>query len=461
MTMSKASLRTLLLVLGSLAAERAYAEPPPEGDRQTLSLADCLALARENNPVASQAQERIRELVADYEATRSSFFPRVALTSYYQRLDQDRMPPGGFTPPGQRLFDQEGLTTVTARQTLFKGGKTYYGAQAATLGAEAQREESTRTADEILYTVTAAFFRLLEAKENLRVATESLGQRQAFAAVAEALYRAGNVTRLDFLRARSLVADAEQAEVEAGNAITQGRVILATAMGLRDEAMADALDVRGELPQDPPPVSDLGSLWQVALRDSPEIKKLDLSLAQSQALIKAARAGYFPEVNLQGAVGLRHQDVAGTKGEWLIGAFLDFPFFEGGMLKGRLASMSKQLLLFRTLLLVISVVILALVVYTFTMEKIRSIAVMKLIGAPNRVIIRLVMEQSLLLTVSAFAFGLVLIQNTYTLFPRTIVPLPADHLMTFGIAVAGGVLASVLGLWQALTTEPAMALGGG
>jgi putative ABC transport system permease protein len=123
--------------------------------------------------------------------------------------------------------------------------------------------------------------------------------------------------------------------------------------------------------------------------------------------------------------------------------------------------MSKQLLLFRTLLLVISVVILALVVYTFTMEKIRSIAVMKLIGAPNRVIIRLVMEQSLLLTVSAFAFGLVLIQNTYTFFPRTIVLLSADHLMTFVIAVAGGMLASVLGLWQALTTEPAMALGGG
>ena len=131
------------------------------------------------------------------------------------------------------------------------------------------------------------------------------------------------------------------------------------------------------------------------------------------------------------------------------------------VLKGRLASMTKQLLLFRTLLLVISVVILALVVYTFTMEKIRSIAVMKLIGAPNRVIVRLVMEQSLLLTVSAFAFGVVAIQNPYALFPRTILPLPADHLTTFAIALAGGILASVLGLWQALTTEPAMALGGG
>jgi putative ABC transport system permease protein len=131
------------------------------------------------------------------------------------------------------------------------------------------------------------------------------------------------------------------------------------------------------------------------------------------------------------------------------------------MLKGRLASMSKQLMLFRMLLIVISVVILALVVYTFTMEKIRSIAVMKLIGAPNRVIIRLVMEQSLLLTVSAFALGIVLIENTYRFFPRTILLLPSDHMVTFVIAMVGGVLASVLGLWQALTTEPAMALGGG
>jgi putative ABC transport system permease protein len=130
------------------------------------------------------------------------------------------------------------------------------------------------------------------------------------------------------------------------------------------------------------------------------------------------------------------------------------------MLKGRLASMAKQLLLFRTLLLIISVVIVSLVVYTFTMEKIRSIAVMKLIGAPDRVIIRMVMEQSLLLTVGAFLFGLILIQNTYQMFPRTILRVPGDDLLTFMVALTGGILASILGLWHALKTQPAMALGG-
>ncbi len=130
------------------------------------------------------------------------------------------------------------------------------------------------------------------------------------------------------------------------------------------------------------------------------------------------------------------------------------------MLKGRLAGMTKQLLLFRTLLMIISVTIISLVVYTFTMEKIRSIAVMKLIGAPDWVIVRLVMEQSLLLTISAFLFGVVLIGNTYSLFPKTILLVPGDTLLTFIVVFAGGILASILGLWHALKTQPAMALGG-
>ncbi|MGE5301320.1 MAG: hypothetical protein ACM3MB_10240 [Acidobacteriota bacterium] len=78
--------------------------------------------------------------------------------------------------------------------------------------------------------------------------------------------------------------------------------------------------------------------------------------------------------------------------------------------------------------------------------------------APDRVIIRMVMEHSLLLTIGAFLFGLILIQNTYQLFPRTILLVPGDILFTFVIAFAVGILASILGLWHALKTQPAMAL---
>jgi len=35
-----------------------------------------------------------------------------------------------------------------------------------------------------------------------------------------------------------------------------------------------------------------------------------------------------------------------------------------------------------------------------------------------------------------------------------------DDLITFSVAFGGGILASILGLWQAMKTQPAMALGG-
>jgi putative ABC transport system permease protein len=145
---------------------------------------------------------------------------------------------------------------------------------------------------------------------------------------------------------------------------------------------------------------------------------------------------------------------------WLYLSAFTTPQEEELMLKGKLSGMTRQLLLFRTLLSLISVVIISMVIYTFTMEKIRSIAVMKLIGAPNWVIVRLVMEQSLLLTISAFLFGLALIQITYPYFPKTILRLPGDDLITFGVAFVGGILASILGLMQAIKTQPALALGG-
>jgi putative ABC transport system permease protein len=129
------------------------------------------------------------------------------------------------------------------------------------------------------------------------------------------------------------------------------------------------------------------------------------------------------------------------------------------MLKGRLAKPKAQTLMFRIILFIVSIVIISLVIYTFTLEKIRTIAVMKLIGAPNRVIIRMVLEESVILTTGSFLFGLVLIHNTYQVFPRLVVLYPSDDFFTLLIALLGATLASCLGVLHALKTEPALALG--
>jgi putative ABC transport system permease protein len=95
-----------------------------------------------------------------------------------------------------------------------------------------------------------------------------------------------------------------------------------------------------------------------------------------------------------------------------------------------------------------------------TIEKIRAIATLKLMGASNWVIVRLILEQSLVLTVASFGFAYVLVHLTYEKFPRTLVFIAAETLLTFVIMFVGGALASLLAIWQALRTPPSLALGG-
>ena len=308
-----------------------------------LSLEECLTLARQRNPVVRAARERTREMVADYEAARAKFFPRLTLLSYYERVDPDRLSPGGAAST-QRLFAREGLTSLTGKQLLFDGLKTYYNTKAATLAEKAQQQEVARTGDEVAYQVTEAFYRLLEAKATEQVAHTALKERQTFLEITEAFFKAGKVTRVDAFKSRSQVLEAEQGLVEAVNAQKLAKEILARTLGLEEKG---SLDIRGQLPQQFTPAGDFESLWNRLKEANPELKALKLELAQSQALIKAAKGGYLPEVSLQGAAGVRHRDVGGTKQEYLGGVFMEFPFFEGGLTRaqvGKAASQYRQLL---------------------------------------------------------------------------------------------------------------------
>jgi outer membrane protein len=330
---SRPKILLTLLFVGAMT----WATPGLAMDYQALSLEDCLSLARQHNPALAASREKVQELVADYQAARSKFFPRLVLLSYYDRVPPNRFTSGALT--NQELFKREGYTAVTGKQIVFDGLKTYFNTQAAKQGTQAQKQEVQRTADELGYTVTEAFYRLIEAKENLRVAQEALQQRQEFSKLTEAFYKAGKVTNLDFVRAQSQVSEAEQARVEAENAIRLAREILARTLGLQEQVR---VDIRGQLPQQFAAAGDLEGLWQEALKQNPEIKRLDLELAQSQTLIKAARGSYFPEVSLQAVGDTRHRDLGGTKPEWLAGVFMEYPFFEGGLTRAQVAKATSQ-----------------------------------------------------------------------------------------------------------------------
>ncbi|WP_347309693.1 ABC transporter permease [Defluviimonas sp. SAOS-178_SWC] len=120
----------------------------------------------------------------------------------------------------------------------------------------------------------------------------------------------------------------------------------------------------------------------------------------------------------------------------------------------------RQIGLFLGILLTVSAVVIALIIYTMTMEKLKQIATLKLIGAPDRTIIGLIVQQSLALGLVGWSFGLLLILLVKDYFPRRVVLEPFNAAVLAGIIIVVCIAASGLGVRAALKVDPATAIGG-
>ena len=119
----------------------------------------------------------------------------------------------------------------------------------------------------------------------------------------------------------------------------------------------------------------------------------------------------------------------------------------------------RQIGLFLGILLSVSAVVIALIIYTMTMEKLKQIATLKLIGAPDRTIIALIVQQALILGASGWGIGLALILTVKDYFPRRVVLEPFNVMVLAGIIAAACLLSSALGVRAAMKVDPATALG--
>ncbi len=133
---------------------------------------------------------------------------------------------------------------------------------------------------------------------------------------------------------------------------------------------------------------------------------------------------------------------------------------EALLVQGMVDKARQQLGMFRVLLTVIAAIIMALILYTLTLDKLHSIALLKLIGARNRVILGMIAEQALVLGVLGYGIAYLAGQKLFPLFPRRVVLTQADLIQLAVIVFLISVLASVLGIWRAMRVEPNQALMG-
>ena len=125
-----------------------------------------------------------------------------------------------------------------------------------------------------------------------------------------------------------------------------------------------------------------------------------------------------------------------------------------------IATSARQIGMFLVILAVVSAAIVAFIIYTMTLGKIREIAVLKLIGTRNRTIAGMILQQALGLGLIGFIVGKVAATFWAPVFPKYVLLESGDAVRGFIVVMLICALASTLAIRVALRVDPAAAIGG-
>ncbi len=166
------------------------------------------------------------------------------------------------------------------------------------------------------------------------------------------------------------------------------------------------------------------------------------------AVVATIKAGYDVDKTAEDIRRFKHKSVYTKEEEKVI------------LTQNLIKRASKQIGMFTVILVVVSTIIIALIIYTMTLEKMKEIAIMKLIGIPNSMIIKMIVQETVLLGVLAFIAGNIFAHLIYTKFPKRVVLETPDAFALFVVVIIASILASIVGVKKVISADPAQAIGG-
>ncbi len=290
---------------------------------QTISLADALNIALNNNPRMSISKAKLAAASASITETRGSGFPKVAwevngshsnnpLTVFANKLAQGNASFGDFganhyTGPSTlnvkpAALDNPGYytnwnTAVVLNIPLFSGGGDTARLKKAETLLKAAQLGDQQAKTELSYDILQAYEGVHAAKQLVEIAKDALSAADRYVILTKNLAKQSAVTNSDVTMAENYQRSARSAlmaaKVEEQNQIDSFRVLI----GKQNSSYVPGHSVVLFIPG-----SSLLTLQHRAMLTNSQLQLLKSNVEASRADIKSASANHWPKLNLQ----LRH-----------------------------------------------------------------------------------------------------------------------------------------------------------
>jgi outer membrane protein, multidrug efflux system len=257
--------------------------------------------------------------------------PSVTGTATAERI-RDPASPGGGPPT---TFSQYNLGLSASYMVDFwgKNRATLYAAEENATVARYNREVVILTT---IVTVANTYFQILAAQDELRVARRNLAAAERILALIRQQFTGGTASQLDLSQQEALVSTERASIPPLEVALRQNIAALALLVA---RAPANFSVNGGGMAQVSVPRVTPG-LPSELLYQRPDIREAEAQLASSNFSVEAARAAFFPQIQLTGTTGVQSAALASLfgPGAWYytLAAGLTQPIFDGFLLESQL-----------------------------------------------------------------------------------------------------------------------------
>lgn len=293
-----------------------------------MNLQRCIEIALGNNPEINMAFQDILASDARIKQVWSNYFPQLSWQTGYTKIRQLQL----SDALGQNLtFNYYILGQVTLQQMLYDFGVTQNQATIKRLDYENYKQTLTSTINNVVYQTKDAYYNLLYAMENKRVAEDTVHKFEMFYEQAKAFYQIGMNPKVDVTIAEANLSNSKLQLIQADNSVDLAIARLNNVMGV---PFIDKYNVQERL--DYIPVNmNFEQTVEIAREARPELKQAELRVESAKQTLKLVKKSYFPTLSIEGQYQRGGKSWNSNYG-YNIGGYLNFPTVNGMLIRNEI-----------------------------------------------------------------------------------------------------------------------------
>ncbi len=293
-----------------------------------VDLEDCLKFALGNNP---KIQAAIQDVFAsDYRIKQawSNWFPSISWQTGYTRIKQLQL---SDVFNRNLVFNYYVLGTISLSEMLYDFGVTQNTVTIRKLENEQYKIVLTETVNTVLRDVKNAYYNVLLAYEQQKVAEDTVEQYEKFYEQAKAFYEAGTNPKVDVTIAEVNLSNAKLTLIQAENAVDIAMAKLNNAMGL---PYMNKYNIMDTLKYNPCELS-LTQAVEIAKKSRPDYHLAEVKVQTANQNVKLSKKAWYPQLQFDANYSIGGKSWVSNYG-YNIGAYLNFPTVNGMLIRNQI-----------------------------------------------------------------------------------------------------------------------------